>query len=1232
MMRLFRRNSKSISNTSDTSQQVITPSDNSQDIIEDNTNTTTNNNNTDGEENQIPVDISAVERVDEMDNTLVNSVSGDTNNTSTEIAPNTTTIDTTDTNNTSTVTTKNTSSSNSTAGDGRNVENDVVKRRNNMRSRRKSMKNYNNSYHNSPYYSHYASPNYANNYTGPNYSTANYTNNYGAPNYPTHSYTFGNFNKYYPAQYNTNASTAYGANVNNTSNSVVNTSTLNSMNSNSVLNNGVASNNVSNSIISKIGLLKNRQSSALQILNPHTGEVINSSTVNNTNTTTTHTNNSTNTVTVDTTTAENNNTLESMESIDSMENVMREISEEFNNINNLDISSSNDTSIQNTTISSTVDMVTSDLNNIPSTVDLVNNDINNIPSAVDLVNNDLNIPSAVNLVTSGTMVNGMNGMNDVKEVESIDWQDNTPTQMVPPILLISVQSRPKNKIKNKAINPAEMILTLSELHPNPNISTPNSHSKSHSRKIYNVPTEDAHTDEENVNNIVTGVSEENTSTKIAEPIFVDTYSTTPEDITLITANASGEDTNIEEDSVDTVMEDVNGVSVVVDVESSNVEKQGFDYSVDNLIRLSFSVFNLEFEDLGTFKLVPHNYVIRKKPKKSQWRDISNNTATIVSTGSGTLNSVNGRMSKLDQLKRSIRTLLNKLTVENFLVVSEKIVTLYREMSLREEVEVLVELLHEKGTTELEYADMYADVAFLLRYSYNDVLDLGNKTTLFHKSLLNKCQDSFEQINSNSSLDKSVILGSIRFMGELFLRKILSINILKRISNTLLYSSRRVVPTTTTTNGTEGTTDTTDKSAEGTTITNGTSSSQDSTEVTGTNTTGPDTVTEENTSNNAQITNTNTTTSTTGTDTSTDNVDISNGVSDTLSEFGAEPPMNLLECFVELLTTIGYTVEQIPGGVQMLDEYTGILIQLRNSGKYPTRINFKIQDLIDLRRRNWKLKLFKEKATSVSQIHKQVEQEQLTGTINSVEGKYITAGLQVNRHYTQFLLDKRQMAIDSLVNGVYTGSTVSGSLRCSITVLAPTAPISLAPKGASNKSNIDEMMSITKEFESLCSSEAFEALWKKFNPNDSETIVLFQQMLKICMNNGDLDSGLKMSDLIAFLISKIIDSDTLKAKLLNILCNNYVVRLNEEASENEHVVSFVTRIFTILFCRLSGESRNLLEKISLPNDFNTAKQLCVAVVHSVREYSTVDLGSTRRIIRRHLYSTFQHENLLFLDLI
>eukprot|EP00375_Theileria_parva_P003467 XP_766149.1 hypothetical protein [Theileria parva strain Muguga] len=1051
-----------------------------------------------------------MDKVEELENTLVNSFSGDT-------AENSIELDTTAITDAmvldNSVENLNTNSNNSaivsTGEADENVESSSVKRRVNMKSKRKNSKHYNNSYHNSPYYPQYTTPPYQHtsnyntsnystpNYSTPNYNTPNYANNYVGPIYP-----YGNFNKYYPTQYN---NTAPGTAVN------FNVNPNNSMNMTGV--NAHNTGNVS-SVVNKIQLLKNRQRSALQILNPHTGEVINSSTATTPHPVNTATPTTTEipTTNIPTGNIEHDATMPSTmtnavptvvptvmpSSIPST--ITNAMTNTIPNTMTSSVSSTMTGSIP-TTVPDTIptaipNAITNSIpnamtNSIPDTMPttIPNAVTSAIPSSniVDMVDNavtqdtvDLVEMAGENHITASISVASVDSVdnsdtvdNDSSVTMSLDWQENTPTQMAPPILLISVQSKPKTKIKNKPINPAEIILTLSELHPNPNISTHNSHSKSHSRKIYNVPAE---TGDGVIGDRVEPVVSKVDPLRIVKPVFgvdsedsedsvdivddslviVDTIKENNR-LELPTTSPFGADTGdslfdlgktVNGNTVDIIADPVNinikdsitksmvePVSLVVDVvepphTESKLESQGLDYSVDHLIRLSFGVFDVEIEDLGTFKIVPLNYVIRKKAKKTpQWRDISaTNSINTVSS----VNGVNGvsRMSKLDQLKRSIRTLLNKLTVENFLVVSEKIVAIYREMSLREEVEVLVDLLHEKGTTELEYADMYADLAFLLRYSYNDILDLGNKTTLFHKSLLNKCQDSFEQINSNASLDKSVILGSIRFMGELFLRKILSINILKRISNTLLFSRQTTNITSANSSGSsseENLNSTSNTATNGVNIANNMNNSSATTSTDPTVNTAVETT---ETSTTTPPTSTSSTTTTATTDNT--NNSVPPAAVQNVEGIENEPPMNLLECFVELLTTIGYTVEQIPGGVQMLDEYTGILIQLRNSGKYPTRINFKIQDLIDLRRRNWKLKLFKEKATSVSQIHKQVEQEQLTGSINSVEGKYITAGLQVNRHYTQFLLDKRQIAIDSLVNGVYTGSPpVAGGIPISI---------------------------------------------------------------------------------------------------------------------------------------------------------------------------------------------------------
>ncbi|UKJ88052.1 hypothetical protein MACJ_000495 [Theileria orientalis] len=739
--------------------------------------------------------------------------------------------------------------------------------------------------------------------------------------------------------------------------------------------------------------------------------------------------------------------------------------------------------------------------------------------------------------------------------------------------------------------------------------------------------------------------------------------------------------------------------------------------------------------MGTFKLVPLNYSVgssitshasqgsfqshssfsegyttgantrRKAKKDSRWRS----ELSIEKEELAANKPRKPALSKKEQFKRSVRTLLNKLTVENFLVVSEKIATLYKEAEDHESVRVVVDLLHEKATHELEYSDMYADLAFLLKYSFNDTLDVGSKTTCFHKTLLNKCQDSFEEISTNHGLDKTYILGNIRFMGELFLRKILSITILKRISCTLMTSkcpeegscaadtaSSQRGSATRTTNvanevvGAPTSAGATDSSNVSTSIASantpaeapGASGSDgsivgDTQVVGGSDSGGPEaarapddartgcsSVGDADTSvASADVTGapsshivTGTLTSgTTAADaapdlppaksgtacenadrtgaenvrateiaarTAVDAADSDRGAPGSAGSTGRSsnasddmefrPPANLIECFSELLTTIGYTVDQIPGGSDMLDEYLAILISLKKSGIYPTRINFKIQDLIDLRKRNWRKKLFKEKATSVSQIHRLAEQEQLRG--GPQEGRFVTAGLQTNRHYTPYLLKNRQQVVDSLVNGVYTQESAQ----------------KLRESGAS-EGRRDESFhpQVLKLFTSAVGRDAFQNEWRSYRPTDESVTHAFDQMLKATMSAKSLDLCLAHADILSLTLARLVDSEALRAKLLNMLCEHYVVNLQEEVIDNPWAMDIVSKTLTMLFNDFTGESRNLLEKIPIPKHFPTTKQLVVNIVNGTRELGG-DLGFTRRVIRRHLYSTFHNENLLFLD--
>ncbi|UKK00463.2 hypothetical protein MACK_000536 [Theileria orientalis] len=835
--------------------------------------------------------------------------------------------------------------------------------------------------------------------------------------------------------------------------------------------------------------------------------------------------------------------------------------------------------------------------------------------------------------------------------------------------------------------------------------------------------------------------------------------------------------------------------------------------------------------MGTFKLVPLNYSVgssitshagqgsfqshsssfsegyttstntrRKSKKESKWRS----ELSIEKEELTTNKPKKPTLSKKEQFKRSVRTLLNKLTVENFLVVSEKIATLYKEAEDQESVRVIVDLLHEKATHELEYSDMYADLAFLLKYSFNDTLDLGSKTTCFHKTLLNKCQDSFEEISTNHALEKTYILGNIRFMGELFLRKILSITILKRISCTLMTSKypeegsgmtesalSQGGSTTRTTSvineevvgatasgsvnadvgigSVDGSTVGVVGSVDGSTVGVGGSvdgnrnatASGPNDNVTGTdsndNAGGPsDNVTGGDVDSVTTATNANVTTANSGDDSANKFADVqsanvvsgsdanivgdiqvvggsdnevaeaasgshdssssgsrSSSVDDTsvndvaigsasvvtactasgndngtdsrtsvvtgasaedtaavtgaatsgsadensvdavnadatgsenveASESAARssidgadnesaasagatsrssnasddmefrPPANLIECFSELLTTIGYTVDQIPGGSDMLDEYLAILISLKKSGIYPTRINFKIQDLIDLRKRNWRKKLFKEKATSVSQIHRLAEQEQLRG--GPQEGRFVTAGLQTNRHYTPYLLKKRQQVVDSLVNGVYTQESAQKMRETG---------------GSEDRRDESFQPQMLKLFTSAVGRESFQKEWRTYRPTEESVTHTFDQMLKATMSAKTLELCLAHADILSLTLARLVDTETLRARLLNMLCEYYVVNLQEEIIDNPWAMDIVSKTLTFLFNDFTGEARSLLEKIPIPKHFPTAKQLVINIVNGTRELGG-DLGFTRRVIRRHLYSTFHNENLLFLD--
>jgi translation initiation factor 4G len=168
------------------------------------------------------------------------------------------------------------------------------------------------------------------------------------------------------------------------------------------------------------------------------------------------------------------------------------------------------------------------------------------------------------------------------------------------------------------------------------------------------------------------------------------------------------------------------------------------------------------------------------------------------------------------VQRKIKALLNKLTLEKFDTISDKIME-FANMSRNEEdgstLKLVIQLVFEKATDEPNFSSMYAKLAKkMLDDMSDDVVDtsLFGKDgkplaggTLFRKYLLNRCQEEFEKgwkvdLPTDPSVDELMSdeyyiamkakrrgLGLIQFIGELFKLEMLTERIMHECVRRLL---------------------------------------------------------------------------------------------------------------------------------------------------------------------------------------------------------------------------------------------------------------------------------------------------------------------------------------------------------------------------------------------------------------------------------------------------------------
>ncbi|OEH77984.1 hypothetical protein cyc_00418 [Cyclospora cayetanensis] len=174
--------------------------------------------------------------------------------------------------------------------------------------------------------------------------------------------------------------------------------------------------------------------------------------------------------------------------------------------------------------------------------------------------------------------------------------------------------------------------------------------------------------------------------------------------------------------------------------------------------------------------------------------------------------VNRDFNPRERKRRTLNALLNKLTIDNFGVVCEKICIEEEQFESLEDLQLLADLLFNKAVSEPEYSEMYADLYQILRWRSPEFALPGEERRVnFHRTFVNRCQDEFEKLQGENVLviteeeraecvdtddeakllkkKKTRVLGNMRFIGELFLRRALSPKVLNDVVHSLVFSSK-----------------------------------------------------------------------------------------------------------------------------------------------------------------------------------------------------------------------------------------------------------------------------------------------------------------------------------------------------------------------------------------------------------------------------------------------------------
>ena len=167
--------------------------------------------------------------------------------------------------------------------------------------------------------------------------------------------------------------------------------------------------------------------------------------------------------------------------------------------------------------------------------------------------------------------------------------------------------------------------------------------------------------------------------------------------------------------------------------------------------------------------------------------------------------ISRRPSPLKIFRGKVVLLLSKVTISNFTTIKRQLIEVFvNEANKLEELKLLVSIIFNKIVNEQQYAALYAQLCVELSHKEKHFTVAENDTRLilgFKNVLIQQCQVEFEKciepakIDENSTVEdirlaevkhKRILMGTIKFIGQLYNYQLLRSNIITHCLNELMF--------------------------------------------------------------------------------------------------------------------------------------------------------------------------------------------------------------------------------------------------------------------------------------------------------------------------------------------------------------------------------------------------------------------------------------------------------------